>query len=76
VTCVAQYLTDNISLWMLLDQDLTHSVVRRGESQDYVTGDVGYWLFKDKSLGQYVIGLYGMSHRYDSHPWIMYLKTR
>jgi hypothetical protein len=36
---------------MSLDHDVTHTVVRRGESQDYVTGDVGYWLFKDELFG-------------------------
>ena len=35
---------------------VTHKVVRHGESQDDVTGDVSYWLFKNESLGQYLIG--------------------
>ena len=41
------------SHWIMV----THTVVRHGESQDDVTGDVSYWLFKNESLGQYLIGL-------------------
>jgi hypothetical protein len=36
--------------------DVTHTVVRHGESQDDVTSDVGYSLFKNESLEEYFIG--------------------